>query len=156
MFLTGLWHGAGFTFIAWGLVQGVLILGSRLTLAGRNRLYARIRLPDAAVALVRIPSTFLLFTLSLVLFRAGSLGDAGIVLRALLEGGDPGRVAVDPTPLLALPPLAVLHWASMRLGPVARLERMPDGAFALGFGVATAVLLPFVRLEYRPFIYFQF
>ena len=34
-FLTGLWHGAAWTYVCWGLYQGVFLIAERIALRGR-------------------------------------------------------------------------------------------------------------------------
>ena len=36
---SGLWHGAAWTFVAWGLLHGLYLVCGRLTLPLRKRLY---------------------------------------------------------------------------------------------------------------------
>ncbi|MGE4158728.1 MAG: MBOAT family protein [Planctomycetota bacterium] len=83
MGLCGLWHGAGSTFVVWGLFHGVLLV-----------LYSRfqhLRIPPVIMGL----ATYLLCTAGLVIFRAESLPEAGLALQhigAFLAGHDnPGR-----------------------------------------------------------------
>lgn len=64
--LVGLWHGPAPHYVLWGIVNGLLILSERLFPA------KRLRLPKA----LRIAKTFLLMSLTRVLFRADSLRSA--------------------------------------------------------------------------------
>src|SRR5213080_3205211 len=75
MFLAGLWHGAAWTFVVWGLVHG-LFLGSHAVLR-------RAGLTPASTALNRVV-TFLLVCAAFVIFRSPSLGVAGDVLSSML------------------------------------------------------------------------
>ena len=71
--LGGLWHGANWTFVAWGLANGVGLLALRLW--GRLGL----RLP----ALIAWAPTFVFVNFAWVLFRAPDLSTAGAFLRSL-------------------------------------------------------------------------
>ena len=76
--LSGIWHGANWTFIAWGALHGGYYLISRLTAKPRYYLVLKTgldRLPTLLSAL-RIFITFHLVTLAWVFFRANSIGDA--------------------------------------------------------------------------------
>ncbi|MFQ9681714.1 MAG: MBOAT family O-acyltransferase [Ruthenibacterium lactatiformans] len=42
---SGLWHGAAWTFVAWGLLHGLYLVCGRLTLPLRKRLYTALRVP---------------------------------------------------------------------------------------------------------------
>ena len=74
--ISGLWHGAGWTFLAWGLLHGLAQVLERLW-PGRERL------PKA----LRWAMTFLFVNLAWVFFQAPSLAAAGTLLRAAVFGG---------------------------------------------------------------------
>ncbi|GAA4348212.1 MBOAT family O-acyltransferase [Angustibacter luteus] len=76
--LTGLWHGAAWTFILWGLYYGVLI-GLERSFLGR----AVERLPIPLQHLYGV----LVAVLGWVLFRSTSVGQAGEYYRTMLTGG---------------------------------------------------------------------
>ncbi len=75
--ISGFWHGAGWTFLAWGLLHGLAQIGER---AAGTRLS---RLPAA----LRWAGTFLFVNLAWVFFRSPSLTAAGTVLHAAFTGG---------------------------------------------------------------------
>ena len=66
--VSGLWHGANWTFVAWGALHGCYMLVGRATASLR----ARIPTPPA----VQIVLTFILVSVGWVFFRAASLTDA--------------------------------------------------------------------------------
>lgn len=72
-FIVGLWHGAGWTFIVWGLMHGGALAVNHLW----NRLH--ISMPKWLAWLI----TFNFVNASWVLFRASSIGDAWKILRAM-------------------------------------------------------------------------
>ena len=72
--ISGLWHGANYTFIAWGMLQGIMCILNRHWKEKINKLH------PAFCWLV----TFALVNLSWTLFRADSIGDALIFLRRFL------------------------------------------------------------------------
>ncbi len=86
--ISGLWHGANWTFIIWGALHGIYFILSTLTEPIWGRLSAITRLDQ----LPRLKSAFaMLTTLSLVtfswiFFRAESLGDALYIARHLVSG----------------------------------------------------------------------
>lgn len=75
--VSGLWHGANWTFILWGVLHGAVTVGERM--AGKLRL----RLPQ----LVRVIFTFTFVTFAWSLFRADSLTDACLLWKQLFTGG---------------------------------------------------------------------
>jgi D-alanyl-lipoteichoic acid acyltransferase DltB (MBOAT superfamily) len=88
MVLAGLWHGAAFHYVAWGVVIAVYMVVSVLTRKPRRRiarlLYGR-RLRGVHDT-VKVATTFFLVNLSWVFFRANSLGDAVRILGSTPRG----------------------------------------------------------------------
>ena len=76
--VSGLWHGANWTFIAWGAYHAVLFLP--LILLGKNRKYKEVVASDKLFPGVgevfRILMTFLIVVIGWVIFRAESIGQA--------------------------------------------------------------------------------
>ena len=113
--LGGIWHGAGWTFLAWGTAHGVaLVVHSSWRRLGW-------RLPVLAAAAL----TFLFVHLSWILFRAPSLGEAWLMLHKLV----PPSGLSDWTVLAALP----RSWAFT-------LDAIQSSGFALLVAAALAVL----------------
>jgi alginate O-acetyltransferase complex protein AlgI len=83
MLLGGLWHGANWTFVAWGGYYGALLSLERAAGVGRREA-AR---ANASTGVARVAFTFTLVLLGWVLFRAPSFGAAFDVYRALFAGG---------------------------------------------------------------------
>ena len=80
MFVSGVWHGAGYLFVAWGLLHGVYLTinhGWRLVaqkLWSGSRIYERIMGPTGFVL------TFLSVIVSMVVFRSTSADSAVNIL----------------------------------------------------------------------------
>ena len=81
MLLGGLWHGAAWTFVAWGGFHGAFLCIERLVGVGRRAA------PRGAAAFARILCTFTFVTLAWVLFRAQTFETAIAVYRQLFAGG---------------------------------------------------------------------
>jgi len=86
--LSGLWHGAGWTFVIWGALHGTFLALSVLTRAFRDDLAARSGLSAHPYlrAAVQIAITFTLVNFTWVFFRADSVGDALYVLANMFAG----------------------------------------------------------------------
>jgi hypothetical protein len=96
--LSGLWHGLGWTFILWGLVQTLLLLGAHW----RRRL--RRQSPVSKLGSVRaVALTFLITCLVGALFRAPTLDAAQNIYGALA-----GMTAAAEGLSLVRPPLVAL------------------------------------------------
>lgn len=83
--LSGLWHGAGLTFVVWGLLNGAYQVIGELTKPGRQKINALLgnRENLGAVHLMRRIITFMLICLSWVFFRAGTITQALEMLRQM-------------------------------------------------------------------------
>ncbi len=77
-FISGLWHGASYNFIIWGLLHALFQIVGKLTLKQRNRSWSAVGLdPEGKlVSCLRQIGTFALVTLSWVFFRASTPSDA--------------------------------------------------------------------------------
>ncbi len=160
--ICGLWHGANWTFLAWGLFHGLLLVLERL---GLSRLLAR------SPAVPRHAYVLLAVMVGWVLFRSDSLGHAGAYLAAMF---DLGRArAMPPEMSQTLTPWA---WAALVVGAAAspglgktaheRLSAVLSGkisdagwqAARLGYLMACLLLssMFLVAGGYNPFIYFRF
>ncbi|HEY1681913.1 MAG TPA: MBOAT family protein [Candidatus Tumulicola sp.] len=82
MLLGGLWHGAQWTFVAWGAVHGVLLCVERLAGIGRTG-----DAPRGIAYISRAGATFAVVSLAWVLFRAPDFATAGTMYRQLFSGG---------------------------------------------------------------------
>ena len=75
--VSGIWHGAGWTFVIWGLLHGAFQCVGRAT----KSFWERAKLP----AFARTFITFCLVTFAWIFFRAQSLGQAATVIRKICE-----------------------------------------------------------------------
>jgi alginate O-acetyltransferase complex protein AlgI len=163
-FLCGLWHGASWSFVAWGLFHGLFLVLER---AGLGAALGR------AGAVVRHAYVLLVVVTAWVFFRADTLPQALAFLRAMagLGAAQPTPFAVSwyLTPELSLALLAgaigsmpvVPALRAWRAGLEGRAPRFLPGALDLA---ATAALLLLLLVSvtqvaartYNPFIYFRF
>lgn len=151
--LTGVWHGANWTFLAWGLFYFVLLVLEKYGGLGRGW-------PVWAKWLF----TFLMVNFAWVLFRADSLAAAGQYLQAMFGLGAGGWD--DLTALYLRENWTVLAASVLFAGPLA--PRLRDWAakkdsplLDAGYAVlAAAVFLVsaafLIKGTYNPFIYFNF
>ena len=70
----GIWHGAGWNFAVYGLIQGVIIFYEMKTTTFHRRLKAQ--LGSRLYATLSVVRTYLLFAVSLIFFRASSMAEA--------------------------------------------------------------------------------
>ena len=86
--VSGLWHGANWTFVIWGLFHALLFLPAFLTESNRTFLTPidPTRLPSAK-ALFQISGTFLLALIGWIIFRSESIADAYLYFMGFTKSG---------------------------------------------------------------------
>lgn len=149
MLLGGLWHGAAWTFVAWGALHGAVQVIERVW---RHFLEGRASVPHWLGVIL----TFHVVCLGWILFRAESFPLAMEMLAGLAR---PGPVEVlTPFLLTLIVGGLAMHWLPPRAveGLAARLQAAPSLTLGVLVGLAI-VLVEAVRPEgVAPFIYFQF
>ena len=87
--VSGLWHGAAWTFVIWGALHGVYQIVGNLTIKSRNRALGILKLSEKSLPVVifRRLSVFILVCFSWLFFRANSISDAISLLQTLFVSG---------------------------------------------------------------------
>jgi len=87
-FVSGIWHGANWTFIVWGALHGWYIVFAKMTEKTRNKFNYFIGLTKNKTLhnLIRLMITFILVNISWIFFRANNLSEAIYVLKNLFKG----------------------------------------------------------------------
>jgi hypothetical protein len=71
----------------------------------------------------------------------------------------PAQAGQAPVPwpwLLAVLGFLGAQWLAFQVRPLTRLHEVPPLVFAVAYGAAWALVLPWVATGHQPFIYFQF
>jgi alginate O-acetyltransferase complex protein AlgI len=153
-FLTGLWHGAAWTFILWGVYFGVLLVAERLFLS-KN--------------LLKVPGlcniyTIIAFVFGWIIFRADDVAHIGTIVTTMFGANGAGSLLN----LVATNTVGYIHIvaavaAAVCCMPVSRKikEWLESGRAPalIDAGVAAALVFCMVELaigSYNPFIYFRF
>lgn len=156
-FVSGLWHGAGMTFLLWGAVHGSALVVEK---AGHR---AGVRLPDG----LRLVATFMFVSLAWVLFRAPSVDVAMGIYRSMLglNGIVPPSLFAELSgyngPILSgltgfeVFAIAGLIWWVWTRPNVHELELTPDWRRATAMIGATVVILLSITSPSN-FLYYDF
>lgn len=91
MGVSGLWHGASWNFVAWGLIHGVYQVVGDLTKPIRQKLYSagKFRTESFSFKLGQTVSTFLLVDFAWIFFRGGSISVALAYCKRIFTKWDP-------------------------------------------------------------------
>lgn len=159
MALGGLWHGAAWTFVAWGVYHG-LVLGVHRGIKrfAPERAGSRSRLRQLCLRILAIAIMFHVACLGWLLFRAETMADAWTMLQRVFA--DPSLSiavinAVGMMLVLSLP-LLVLDLAQEFVDDELVVFRWPAPVRGLVYFVVLSYLFAFGAPAGRAFVYFQF
>jgi len=164
-FLVGLWHGAGWTFIAWGLLHAAYLVVSVLTRKSRKRAWKKLvrnKTWRKKFQWISVFITFHLVTFAWIFFRANSLSDAILIIKNILLNIrlntadiqlDHSQVFVVLGGILFLLAAQFIH---SRINLHTILERQPVYVRWALYYVFIFAIFFFGRFETMEFIYFQF
>ncbi len=163
--VSGFWHGANWTFVVWGALNGLYFLP--LLLSGRNRRHLDTVASGRCVPSLRetasIAATFGLTMLAWVVFRSPTIGDAAAYIGRLLS---PTLLSVPVFPdrvhgltvLLLVAAFVAVEWVGREdrfaLQRVDRIRSAP-ARYAVYYTVALTTLFA-GNFGENAFIYFQF
>lgn len=156
--LSGLWHGANWTFVIWGLFNAVLFMP--LLISGKNRKYLdntfNGRFLPSIGDFIRILTTFFLVVLGWIIFRAENIEMAwGYICRMFTVGGLP----VDfrgKTALIWIVVLLVIEWVQRDKEHPLQIENISNKWLRYIIYYLVIFFVWFYNFEPTPFIYFQF
>jgi alginate O-acetyltransferase complex protein AlgI len=163
-FLSGLWHGAAWNFIAWGAFHGLFLVADRLFL---------LKFLEKIGKVPAIIFTFFVSLIGWVLFRAENLGYAWNYLKSMFSFSSAGQpVELDKKIIIVLS-LAIVFsfmgaikgmeaWEQrvLGLGSVEAWGHGGMGAWGLRFGFIVLFFVfsvsAIISSGFNPFIYFRF
>ncbi|MEX2445509.1 MAG: MBOAT family O-acyltransferase, partial [Alkalispirochaeta sp.] len=162
--LSGLWHGANWTFIVWGAYHGVLLMGERFV--GRLR-SGTVQTPGLMQKMLQGALTFGLVLVGWVFFRADTIQDAWSVLTRIHLGwlslnpvADFADLGLTKTfflwSIMLIIGLFTVHFFERRRNLPAMLVRRPFLAMAFSQLLIVGILVMGVMGDESQFIYFQF
>jgi alginate O-acetyltransferase complex protein AlgI len=174
--VSGLWHGANWTFLVWGALNGLFIVVGASTKKTRDAVARRLGLGQTTLPrrVMQIAITFSLFVLGLIFFRSTSVSEAWYIVTHLFadieswgdkqywkEAFSYGSVGLDDNELrIALFSILGLEAVQAIQGGGSIRQRLAGRHWAIRWSLY--VLLVWTILAYgmytqvQPFIYFQF
>jgi alginate O-acetyltransferase complex protein AlgI len=168
MSISGIWHGANWTFVVWGLLNGVYLVIGKLTYGIRDKIkkithYNKI---PALPALIGGLFTFLIICLTWIFFRADSFGDAFYIIKQVttyipdfslvpgsFESIAPARMIIS---LGSIAILMIVEFFCRGSDFRYSVGKLPAPARILSYGLLTAAIVLFGAYDNKSFIYFQF
>ncbi len=154
-FLSGLWHGAAWTYIIWGLYHGTMLIADRVFWKEWQK-----HLPK----ILNVAITVFLVMIGWVIFRAASLNQIGAYLGALFvsKHAEPNLLWLSPDIVTAL----VVAYFIIFLPLIPRFDKILDWyenlalrrsiELATAYGLLLFALGRVAATSYQAFIYFRF
>ena len=151
MMVVGLWHGAGWQYVGFGVLMSAAIVVARLW----DVLVPEGSLARRTVRLLGTPLLWWFLFLNWILFRSTGFEPAMEMLRvfSFVERG--GQRTIEPAWILLALAFFAVHWGFYR-NWFARLRNVNDWVYSAAIGASAALVLAFSSADYHPFIYFQF
>jgi alginate O-acetyltransferase complex protein AlgI len=162
--VSGLWHGAAWTFVIWGALHGLYLLFELSTSGLRSRARSALRLDRTPrlLAAFQIVLVFHLVAIGWLFFRANSFADATTLLMNLFQPSsgvvlrrfDAYEITLSVTLIAVLCVIHALQKEEPNTGDW--ISRLPTAArWPMSYAFCVALLL-FGEFEVSEFIYFQF
>jgi D-alanyl-lipoteichoic acid acyltransferase DltB (MBOAT superfamily) len=154
MLLGGLWHGAAWTFVLWGLYHGVLLIAYREL--GQRSAWGSTPLAGRLTPWLQIGSMFILTVFGWIIFRANTMETLGWVLANIGPETSPLTQAYAARIVAAAAPLVGVglwqHHQQNLLSPAAG----PWPRVGLTYATLVLAVLLYGARSQAEFIYFQF
>ena len=156
---TGIWHGADWTFVVWGIYHGVLTMLETVLVKDKNAGKAA----DSAKPVIRVLGhiyTLLAVMIGFVIFRADSMSQAVHFIVSMFSFG--ATAVGTMTAVSVMSPLFIITLiiAAVACTPVLRM--LPKNAVTRLLGMGLTIILYMLCImeiaagSYNPFIYFRF
>ena len=169
--ISGLWHGASFTFIIWGMLHGILLIIERFTQNIRAKISGFIKLGkfNFIKTFVCVCYTFFVTCITWILFRANTFNDVFYIIKQIFSG-PPKFMTVDKAAeLFGTIPRQNLYVAIFGIVLLltvdllcrksdfrTTVEKIPVYARVPVYASLICLILVFGAYETKSFIYFQF
>ncbi len=162
--VTGLWHGANFTFIIWGMIHGGLLILFQIFKKTRKRILQQIHVNNKNTCLKILDTgfTFTLIMFSWVFFRASTIGDAGNYIVKIFSPslftiprftGDSNLFKL----FLIITAFMVIEWIGRKQEyPISTLGQRWPRILRWSLYYIIILFIIFFTQPQQPFIYFQF
>ena len=147
--LSGLWHGADWTFVIWGTVNGLLLLP--YVFLPRKRLSEHATWRELPQCLL----TFFLFAMVFIAFRANGITHLGEICDVIVNGSWTQR-PVFGQPLFYIVPFFIIEWLGRKQEfPMKRMPFPTVVRWIIYWGLLAGISIASLDRNMQ-FIYFQF
>ena len=156
--VSGLWHGANWTFVVWGAYHALLFLP--LIVMGKNRKYTNIVAEDRVLPSLKefgqMLLTFLLAMVGWVLFRSETIGQAWDFLGGMFDKSLFTMPAIPVKTLLFVAIMLVVEWIQRKKEHGFVMDGVKSGVLRYACYIAVLAVIFVFGVFNESFIYFQF
>jgi alginate O-acetyltransferase complex protein AlgI len=158
-FLTGLWHGANYTFILWGLINGLFLIIYHLQRNPRKRLFKKLGISNNNLFIATVETIFTLgiILIAWIFFRSDTIPHAlGYIGRMFSSSLFTMPQLLSAKMVVLIPLFLCAEWVQRNEEHVLRLEFMNSGIIRWCIYFTILFLILSLGGENQKFIYFQF
>ena len=156
--VSGFWHGANWTFLAWGAYHALLFLP--LILLGKNRKHTDIVAADRFLPTFKefgqMLLTFILAVLGWIIFRAESIGQAGEIFAGIFSTSLFTMPSLPMKTMLFIVILLVVEWIQRKKQHALELSGVKSHVLKYACYIAIMLMIFCFGVYNESFIYFQF
>ena len=154
MVLGGLWHGASWNFIFWGVWHGFWLAAHKIFMTSGikfNHFFAKVLWNILSWA-----ATFMIVLIGWIFFRAATFCDSVNYIKRMFTLPD-GIIWYEPF-VIGIVAAMTIHHICIYFNIGDKLRTPKSGSFLYWYllTLMTLVAIVFKRTEFQPFIYFQF
>ena len=163
--ISGLWHGANWTYVVWGLLNGLYLVFGLISKPIRDRVFGAINISEAhwLRRFVGIPVTFSLICFGWMIFRSHSLSDAAYIMTHFWRDWNFGEIRTEqfllrqiPVAIVSIVFLEVAQWLHPRISLSGLLSRCVLPVRWAAYASFALIVVLFGVYRQNQFIYFQF
>ena len=166
-FLSGLWHGANWTYVAWGIYNGVLVILFTLlsSTSTRNKIISNNRFSSSIKEFGKIIMTFLFVVVGWIFFRAKSLHQAFDYIANIFDSSviaypNYGQIGIDSAlmiyTLIFIFLLQIIDWIQRKQDFGLEISNIKYRTVRWGIYISLLLIFTVFSGTQNEFIYFEF
>ena len=149
--ISGLWHGANWTFVIWGALNGIYLIIEAVLIKSDKK------------NIVNVFTTFVLICFSWIFFRANNVNEAFYIVKTIIS--NPGKLYIPSgadvvTPVFAVIAIAILLFAEIKKEYFNKIFTLGENKYTIvrwAFYSSIIFIILYIGVfNSSQFIYFQF
>jgi alginate O-acetyltransferase complex protein AlgI len=155
--LTGFWHGAGWTFIIWGMIHAILLIINKGFFKKKKKLLKKLGLKkdNLIVIVYETIFTFILVNLAWIFFRSETAGKGFYIAGKIFSVSDWCKPVVTMTPLILISFVLILEFFQRDKEFLFEISNLKS-VYRWGIYITATFLIIYYSGNASSFIYFGF